>query len=88
MDVDRIDPTGLIREAYRIEGLSREECRGIFFDWAVGHRGEGDSAEDIRALLAVYEEAYPGHNMTDVLREGLAGVAKPQGRRGGWRSRR
>ena len=30
------DPSDLIHEAYRIEGIVVEECRSIFFDWALG----------------------------------------------------
>ena len=29
------DPKGLIREAYRIEGITLGECRSIFLDWAL-----------------------------------------------------
>ena len=34
-DKDPDDPKGLIREAYRIEGISEPECRSIFMDWAL-----------------------------------------------------
>ena len=30
------DPSNLIHEAYRIEGIGLEDCRAIFFDWALG----------------------------------------------------
>jgi hypothetical protein len=30
-----IDPRGMIYESYRIEGISLEECRMIFLDWAM-----------------------------------------------------
>lgn len=63
------DPRGLIREAYRMEGLGPEECRSIFFDWALGRSaGEGDPAS-VAALLAHYEAEAPDHPMTAVLRE-------------------
>ncbi|WGH80423.1 hypothetical protein [Jannaschia ovalis] len=68
------DPKGLIREAYRIEGISPAECRSIFLDWAL-------SVEDARAAIPRLLQGRPEHPMTDVLREGLAEV--PQGRRGG-----
>ena len=32
---DELDPKNLIREAYRIEGISEPECRSIFLDWAL-----------------------------------------------------
>jgi hypothetical protein len=28
------DPKGLVRESYRIEGITLGECRSIFVDWA------------------------------------------------------
>jgi len=30
-----IDPRGLIFESYRIDGITIEECRMIFLDWAL-----------------------------------------------------
>lgn len=85
---EAVDPRGLIREAYRIEGISTHECRSIFFDWAMS-RPEGiDEGEAIRALLAEHGGAAPDHPMTAVLREGLPGTAAPRGRRGGARARR
>ena len=30
-----IDPRGMIFESYNIEGISIEECRTIFLDWAL-----------------------------------------------------
>ena len=32
---DPLDPKGLIREAYRIDGITAGECRSIFLDWAL-----------------------------------------------------
>ena len=32
---DQIDPKGLIKEAYRIEGIGPGECRSILLDWAL-----------------------------------------------------
>ena len=70
------DPKGLIREAYRIEGIGAAECRSIFLDWALGHDGEARPA--IERLLA----GRPEHPMTAVLREALAEPVI-RGRRGG-----
>ena len=42
MTLDEIDRTGLIREAYAIEGIGPEECRSIFLDWAIKLPGEAD----------------------------------------------
>lgn len=85
---DGFDPRGLIREAYRIEGISEAECRSIFFDWALSRPESPDEATQITALFARHGEAAPDHPMSRVLREGLAGVAQPRGRRGGARGRR
>ena len=74
-----IDPRGLIAEAYRME-LGPEDCRTIFFDWALGLAGPA-GPEEIAALLAFYGPRYPEHPMTAVLREGLERPAPRPGRR-------
>lgn len=67
--LQRSDPRGLIREAYRIEGITTEECRSIFFDWAMGRKeGEGDPVA-AAALLDHYGGTAPEHPMTAVLAE-------------------
>ncbi|MFW2587047.1 hypothetical protein [Sagittula sp. SSi028] len=83
-DAGLIDPKGLIRESYRIEGITLSECRSIFLDWALSVPVDADSAAMIGELLDTYGAA--DHPMTQVLREGLQSQAKPK-RRGGWRSR-
>ena len=80
-----IDPRGLIYEAYRME-IGAEDCRTIFFDWALG-RPEGAGSDEVARLLAHYGPANPDHPMTAVLREGLE-ATRPGGRRGGRRARR
>ncbi len=80
------DPKGLIRESYRIEGIEASQCRSIFLDWALSVPVDQDTSVLLERLLATYGEAQPDHPMTQVLRDGLAGSAKPR-RRGGWRSR-
>jgi hypothetical protein len=80
------DPKGLIYESYRIEGITKAECRTIFLDWALSLPLESDTGRTIKALLAVYSPSHSDHPMTDVLNEGLVAMAAPQ-RRGGWRSR-
>ena len=82
---DTLDPKGLVREAYRIEGITIGECRSVFLDWAlsidtVEHTGP------IEALLERHGSDHPDHPMTSVLREGLDGARSPR-RRGGWRAR-
>ncbi|SDE18194.1 hypothetical protein [Limimaricola pyoseonensis] len=79
---DAIDPKGLVREAYRIEGIGPEECRSIFLDWALSLPEDTDSAMAIRRLLERHATAPQGHPMTAVLVEGLNGSAPPK-RRGG-----
>ena len=87
-DRDPLDPKGLVRESYRIEGITEAECRSILFDWAVSTPGTPEEhGEAIRALLDRHATDAPDHPMTRVLREGL-GVPPRGGRRGGWRARR
>jgi hypothetical protein len=76
------DPKGLIREAYRIEGIGAAECRSIFLDWALSVPTDAEHADLIRALIGVYGADNPGHPMTETLREGLGTPAAPR-RRGG-----
>lgn len=80
------DPKGLIYEAYRIDGITKSECRSIFLDWALSLPLERDTAQVLRRLIAEYGTTAPDHPMTAVMSEGLTGMAAPR-RRGGWRSR-
>ena len=82
----KLDPKGLIYESYRIQGITLEECRSIFLDWALSLPVEEDTGRTLRALLDRYQTDAPDHPMTSVLREGLTTMAAPR-RRGGWRSR-
>ncbi|EYD73764.1 hypothetical protein [Limimaricola hongkongensis] len=79
---DEIDPKGLVREAYRIEGITIGECRSIFLDWALSLPEGAESGMAIRRLLERHATAPEGHPMTAVLVEGLD-VAQPPRRRGG-----
>lgn len=83
---DPLDPKGLIYESYRIEGITISECRTIFLDWALSMPMESDTRASIRALIERYEGQGTDHPMSQVLNEGLVGMATPR-RRGGWRSR-
>ena len=76
------DPKGLVREAYRIEGITAGECRSIFLDWALSVPLGSDHRGLVRALLDQYGDAHPEHPMSLVLREGLTS-APAKGRRGG-----
>ena len=78
------DPKGLISEAYKIEGITAEECRSIFMDWALSMPDGTGPQAPIMTLLERHGQ--PDHPMTVVLREALAPAERPR-RRGGWRSR-
>lgn len=75
------DPKGLIRESYRIKGISDEECRSIFLDWALSLSPEIEATQAISALLADHGDNAPAHPMTRILTDGLAPPPAP-GRRG------
>ncbi|MEL6837675.1 MAG: hypothetical protein AAFP85_00195 [Pseudomonadota bacterium] len=79
---DAHDPKGLIREAYRIDGISTAECRTIFLDWALGVPEGADTRKAVMALLALYQHAAKDHPMTQTLEAALADQASPK-RRGG-----
>ncbi|MEM6637259.1 MAG: hypothetical protein AAF667_15365 [Pseudomonadota bacterium] len=76
------DPKGLIFEAYRIEGITIQECRSIFMDWALSTNTGPDPAPLVRALLDRHGPKAPDHPMTAVLSDGLK-TAPACGRRGG-----
>ncbi|MCH2163030.1 MAG: hypothetical protein MK098_00020 [Marinovum sp.] len=84
MTKDTLDPKGLIREAYRIDGITYAECRSIFLDWALSVPLDADTITAISGLLQRY--GAEDHPMTKVMREAQGGMATPR-RRGGWRSR-
>jgi len=67
---DISDPKYLIREAYRIEGIDKSQCRSIFVDWALSLT-DPDPAPHLAILLARHAGDNPDHPMTAVLREGL-----------------
>ena len=82
---DAHDPKGLIFEAYRIDGITKSECRTIFLDWALSLPVDRDTTPELHALLDQYK-THGDHPMTEVLTEGLAAADAPR-RRGGRRSR-
>ncbi|SLN14370.1 hypothetical protein ROG8370_00351 [Roseovarius gaetbuli] len=86
MQRDPLDTKGLIREAYRIEGIVSAECRSIFLDWALSLPDGQDTQAAIATMIARYAPEAPDHPMTEVLREATAATTTPR-RRGGWRSR-
>ena len=86
MKGDLDDPKALIQEAYKIENITRSECRSIFLDWALSLPIEQDPTESIQNLLKRDQSEFSHHPMTETLDEGLLTMGKPK-RRGGWNSR-
>lgn len=82
MELSEADPKGLVRESYRIEGITAGECRSIFMDWALSIPVDARVAEAAGVLIATYAKAAPDHPMSAVLHEALTAPATPR-RRGG-----
>ncbi|WP_114965135.1 hypothetical protein [Alkalilacustris brevis] len=76
------DPKGLVRESYRIDGITEGECRSIFLDWALSLAPGTDPGAAMERLLEEYGAAQ-AHPMSAILREGRAMDAAPAHRRGG-----
>ena len=81
-----MDPKGLIREAYRIEGITAPECRSILIDWALSLPDGLTPGQALSALLDRYG-AEADHPMTRLMRDGLQTIPTA-GRRGGRAGRR
>ncbi|MEM6306975.1 MAG: hypothetical protein AAF701_03195 [Pseudomonadota bacterium] len=86
MNLNDVDPKGLIRESYRIDGITLAECRTIFFDWAVQVPVSDDPKDYIQTCLDHYSGDHPDHPMTQTLTEGLA--PRPVAKRRGGRAKR
>jgi hypothetical protein len=84
---DALDPKGLIRESYRIEGIGAPECRSIFLDWALGVPLGTDTRLLVQELLDRHAGEPADHPMTLTLRAALTRPA-PARRRGGAMGRR
>lgn len=82
MQIDEADPKGLIRESYRIEGITLGECRSIFVDWALSLPVDAPMKDALRALIAHYALPEPDHPMSGVMEQGLLAPEAPK-RRGG-----
>ena len=91
---DPDDPKGLIREAYRIEGISEPECRSIFMDWALSSQSAEDARPVIAELLAPLRCGHAGSPDVEGPARGARCASKgpPPRRSGGtrfrWRGRR
>lgn len=78
---DPDDPKGLVRESFRIEGISDAECRSILVDWALSLPVDTDQRGAAERLAARHGPA--DHPMSRLLAEAaLAGDAGTR-RRGG-----
>ena len=54
MELAVADPKGLVRESYRIDGITLGECRSIFLDWALSLVTGQDVPTAINRLIAEY----------------------------------
>ena len=83
---DPNDHKGLIREAYRIDGITMPECRSIFLDWALSLPEDRNQKQALTELHTLYSVQAGKHPMTQILAESLQSAEAPR-RRGGWRHR-
>ncbi len=81
-ETDPADPKGLIREAFRIDGITLAECRSIFVDWALSLPPGMTPEAALRRLVARHKDAPSEHPMLAVMREGFE-IPVRTGRRGG-----
>ena len=86
MLIEDADPKGLIRESYRIDGITLPECKTIFFDWAIQIPVSASPADHIEFCISYYGVYLPDHPMTSVLKSALK--PSPKIRRRGGRSGR
>ena len=70
------DPTDVIHEAYRIEGIVVEECRAIFFDWAMGLDAKIDPVTAAKTLHTDLAADNPDHPMSKLLSEASQGLTR------------
>ncbi len=77
------DPKGLIRESYRIDGITEAECRSILIDWTLSLPPGQD---EVAALARLHARRAPGaadHPMTRLMAAAMTGPAATPRRRGG-----
>ena len=75
------DPKKLISESFKINGISDEECRSIFFGWVLDFDTRLDINLAIKTLHEKYSLSNPTHPMTSVLLEGLSGSCRAKRRK-------
>ncbi len=79
---DPDDPKGLIREAYKLDGISEAECRSILVDWALSLPAGADYAQTA-ARRASQAPRDADHPMTALLAAASAPSLNSHRRRGG-----
>jgi len=80
-DAKTHDPRNLIGDALIMEGLTVEENRSIFFDWAFGLKQPEAAPASALALLAIYRnDATAEHPMIRLLEQAASGPASKRGR--------
>ena len=85
----RWDTRGLVADALVMEGLSVEENRAIFFDWAFGLAEPEQAAQASRDLLALHRTPKNAdHPMISLLEDAANGAAPRRGRTGRRRAAR
>lgn len=77
------DPKGLIRESYRIDGITSGECRSILTEWALSLPPGLDERAAIVSLLQRHGAQTQAHPMTALLQEALDAPVTQPVRRGG-----
>ncbi len=82
------DPRNLIREAFRIEGITLADCRSVFLDWALGLKDHQEPRVAAAALLAHYSDEPGDHPMRVVLTEARDRPPPARRRSGGAMGRR
>lgn len=93
LTIERADPKRLIAESFRIDGITAEECRSIFVDWALSLPDGITAAEAARVLLDAHAPKINGagdaaHPMIAVLVEGARAASEEKPRRKGGRAGR
>lgn len=86
MNYSKLDPKGLIKDSYAIDGITEPECRSIFLDWALGVGPSADARAQIILLLDIYAAENSLHPMTKTLQYGLEAPGE-MARRGGHKGR-
>ena len=79
---DPDDPKGLIRESFRIDGITDAECRSILIDWALSLPAGAEPRAALARLIDRHPAA-PGHPMTGLMRAAIDTPPARPTRRGG-----